>query len=126
MTTDELTKLRIEVAEKMGLEDVQRCTRKGNLDSVGVELRYLESDTGGWKEYAFVPNFPVCHNAAFTLVTTLAKEGWNCTIESHTDGPHYVSFWKDTVIKKDEEHSAHADTLPAAICLAFLKVKQSK
>lgn len=120
MNTDDLC---IAVAEKMGWA-VEKMT------GIWPDHYNITKPNGDeWRQvelHMVLPDFPTDENASKQLREKLRDEGWNCTIECYTDGTHHVSFWKDTVIKKDEEHSAHADTLPAAICLAFLKVKQSK
>lgn len=118
MTTDELNTLRIEVAERMGWKNLGKFHDQG--------MGYWRGRPPKELHHRDLPAYNTDHNAAFTLVTALAMEGWNFTAECYPDGTCYVSFWKDTVIKKDEEHSAHADTLPVAICLAFKEVKQSK
>lgn len=57
---------RIKIAEACGLfriAPLKRTNRKGKDDPFGVCLWYCDSDHGGVKEYAKIPNYPEDLNA---------------------------------------------------------------
>ena len=102
--THNLEKIRIKCAELVGWKQIHsghwcRDIREGVL----------------WE----LPNYPVSADAALELVAWMARPengGWSI-LASNVTGKQFFSF----VSTNAAAHTASADTLPLAICLAFLK-----
>lgn len=76
---------RIKIAEACGLFKIaplKRTNRKGKDDPFGVCLWYCDSDHGGVKEYAKIPNYPEDLNAMHIAEQSL------CSIQ------HWIHFEK--------------------------------
>lgn len=114
--------IRIACAEECGWKDVH------------VRDYELVGKTRSDSDLLFVPNYPEDANAALSLVTLLAKEGWRCSLENGLDTAWECTFIKPVrgsarahVAMRDgtstEEHYGAADTLAGAVCEGFLKVR---
>jgi hypothetical protein len=127
---------RIAIAEACGWKECERCTRQLKPKSDGVEIRGLDptgDHTGGWKEYALLPDYLNDLNAAIFLCDFLAERSWNCTLGNGLDKTWECEFYKsatdkthpDNLGQRDgkqiELHYGSADTLAEAISEAFLR-----
>lgn len=108
INTLDLSQLRVAVAEAMGAE---KC-------SYHREHHLYQYQCERWECSAVLPDYPRCANAAMTLVDKLAEDGWNTTIERKAK-----SRWSRWCVLFDSlkgEKLATGETLPIAICRAFL------
>lgn len=129
MTTTDLTpeQLRVQCAERIGwtrphMPQLPKCWQA----PVGDTLAWSAQDGNP------LPNYPVDARAALALVDRLAEDGWRCELNCGTGKGWECEFIRkarngskpDDCTMVDgflmELHYAPADTLPLAICKAFL------
>lgn len=104
----DLTKIRIKCAEVLGYKNVR--------DPIGPSGQcgtWWGDDSKGRAQQ--IPDYPESADAALQLVEWMDKKG-NCCRSSNAGHCWWFQFSCDNSV-----HTAEADTLPLAICLAFLK-----
>jgi len=117
MTPDQINaltpdQLRVKCAEAMGWRMVGRCQRLGHAPNKPLPRPRA------------IPPFDSDPRAALTLCDHLAEKGWRIYIETETQG------WRccihRLIDREDYLQVGAADTLPLAICKAFLTVCESE
>lgn len=119
MKPEQLTELRIKVAEAMGWNPHGSFT-----NCFQQEVRswlFGGPNEGGMMAYGpkDLPEYETSLDAAKELIEALRKEGWSVLISS-LDGD---DKWAVSLSKLDIVRTGFSDNLATAICKAFLKVK---
>lgn len=81
----------IELAKMDGCKDIQPCNRNGKRSKEGQYLCFLESDVGGWKEYARVKNYLTSYDAIIPLIQKMCKD--NAQLESDFETQCPECWW---------------------------------
>lgn len=115
--------IRVKVAELMGAKRYKRpwdnkvflCAESPNVnwDVTNEPITIVNSD---------IPAYDTSCDAAMGLVEALRKEGLRVNIEVRRTGKWSCSFWR---VLEEPMFTECADTLPLAICLAFLATKHA-
>lgn len=129
----ELNELRIQVAELNGWE-------RGRTVCVGGEawmVWHKGSRVGSIKTHT-LPNYPLDLNACAELIDLLAGRGWNCALGNGLDKTWECEFYRPAKLgrahpdnlgirdgKSVELHYGSADTMPLAICDAFVRTMEA-
>jgi len=116
--------LRIAVAREMGWTNIRQRNKLWIGESPN-ETRTFQtaaclSDSKTLLQPSIVPAFDTDLNATATLIDKLAGMGWSYHAES-IGNSHRFAFLRDDYERYVEE-PALAESLPRAICLAFLAV----
>lgn len=141
MTTLTPEEMRVKIAEAMGIDtnafrwNIRYWTKDGETQGIaqgfatsedayeqGFRLKKMGFEVGGPVGRRItaedLPDYTSDLNAAFTLVEKLKSEGWEVSMSSHKDGSWGVFL---SNAKLGLSPDVCEDSLPLAICTAFLK-----
>ena len=119
MTDNQLSRMNIRIARKLGWHSFKRETLPPPLK--GRRMAAIPPEDGHWKR-KFIPGFTNNLAYALKLVEHANKKGYDFVLQRNSAGgaKYYAYFNKRFEIKRFEGYSGLS---PLAICLAFLKIK---
>lgn len=115
-----------QVAKKLGLQNVHVCNDR---DSVyfGAKTFERKSEKFGWNILEELPPYSTSIEAAWKIVEWMLNQGHKVSIRCDPDAPGVDLSESDRfTVSWPINNFISAPTAPLAICLAFLKLDESK